>query len=173
MPYSRIVARDMPGGPPRSMHPFGETAENLTRDVWPAGAGTGAVEDHLVGQARLPGNGRPALSAGLPEVLLVRSQSCLQHVRPADPLKPGRDVPVVHIRVITALTADELEHVGVAALHTARHDAGRLAPQARRATVACLAGSRESPQAMVVNAQPRVSGIVPVARYGIDTQAVR
>ena len=84
MPYSRIVARDMPGGPPRSMHPFGETAENLTRDVWPAGA----VEDHIVGQARLPGNGRPALSAGLPEVLLVRSQSCLQHVRPVSMVSP-------------------------------------------------------------------------------------
>ena len=28
-----IVARDMPGGPPRSIHPFGEAAEHLTRDV--------------------------------------------------------------------------------------------------------------------------------------------
>jgi hypothetical protein len=72
-----------------------------------------------------------------------------------------RDVPVVHIRVITALTANELKRVGVAAFHPALHDAGRLA------------GKRESAHAMVVNAQPRVSGIVPVARYGNDTQTVR
>jgi hypothetical protein len=83
-----------------------------------------------------------------------------------------RDVPVVHIRVITALTADELERVGVAAFHPARHDPGRLAPQARRATVARLAGTRNSAHATVVNAQPRVSAIVPVARYHNDTRTV-
>ena len=54
------------------------------------------MDTALTGKARLPRERRPALSAGLPEVLLVRSQSCLQHVRPADPLKPGRDVPVGH-----------------------------------------------------------------------------
>ena len=83
-----------------------------------------------------------------------------------------RDVPVIHIRMITALTADELERGGVAAFHPARHDPGRLAPQARRATVARLAGKRDSAHAMVINAQPRVSGIAPVARYHNDTRTV-
>ena len=81
-----------------------------------------------------------------------------------------RDVPVVHIRVITALPADELERVGVAAFHPARHDASRLAPQARRAAVARLAGQRNSAHVTVVNSQPRVSAIVPVARYHNDTR---
>ena len=106
------------------------------------------------GQALLLGNGRPALSVGQPEVLLVRSESCLHRVRPAELLKPGRDVPVAHTRVITTLTANELERVGVAALYPALHDAGRLAPHARRATVARLASKRGSAHAMIVNAQP-------------------
>jgi hypothetical protein len=38
--------------------------------------------------------------------------------------------------------------------------------------VARLAGQRNSAQAMVVNAQPRVSAIVPVARYNNDTRPV-
>jgi hypothetical protein len=44
--------------------------------------------------------------------------------------------------VIAALAADELKRVGVAAFHLALHDAGRLAPQARRAAVAGLASKR-------------------------------
>src|SRR6185437_16567731 len=53
------------------------------------------------------GNGWLALAAGLSEMLCIRSEARLQRVRPADQLKPGRDLPVVQIRMITALTADE------------------------------------------------------------------
>ena len=63
-------------------------------------------------------------------------------VRPADPLKPERDLGVIQVRVIAALAADELKRVGIAAFHPALHDAGRLAPQARRAAVAGLTSKR-------------------------------
>jgi hypothetical protein len=74
--------------------------------------------------------------------------------------------------MITALPADELERVGIAAFRPARHDPGRLAPQARRATVARLAGQRNSAHATLVNAQPRVSAIGPAARYHNGTRPV-
>jgi hypothetical protein len=74
--------------------------------------------------------------------------------------------------MITALTADELERVGIAAFQPARHDPGRLAPQARRASVARLADQRNSAHATVVNAQPRVSAIAPVARHNNNTRPV-
>ena len=77
------------------------------------------------------------------------------------------------MRVITALTADELERIGVTAFHPAIHNAGRLAPQARPTTVARLASKREPAHAMAVDAQPRVSAIVSAARYANGTQTVR
>src|SRR6476646_10701458 len=116
-------------------------------------------------------NGRTVLAAGLSEMLRVRSEARLQRVRPADQLKPGRDLPVVQIRVITALTADELEHVGVAAFHPAFHDADRLAPQARGTAVARLAGSRDSARTVAVHAQPRVRGGSP-AYHGTGVRMV-
>jgi len=59
--------------------------------------------------------------------------------------------------MIAAPAADELEHAGLAAFHPARHDPGRLAPQARRLAVAGLAGNRER-RASLKKAQPRVTG---------------
>jgi len=44
--------------------------------------------------------------------------------------------------MIAAVRAHKLEHVGVAALETAVHDADRLAPQVRLAAVAGLTGGR-------------------------------
>jgi hypothetical protein len=79
------------------------------------------------------------LSGGQPEVLLIRGKARPHRVRPADALKPGRDLGVIQVRVIAAFVADEFKRPGVAACYRALHDVGRLAPQARRAAVAGLA----------------------------------
>ena len=105
------------------------------------------------------GDGWPALSGGQPEVLLIGGKACPHRVRPADPLKPGRDLAVIQVRVIAALAADELKRVGVAALSPALHDAGRPTPQARRAAVAGLTRRRERREILVITARRRVTGI--------------
>ena len=79
----------------------------------------------------------------------MRGKARPHRVWPADPLKPGRDLGVIQVRVIAALAADELKGVGVAAFYPALHDAGRLAPQGRRAAVAGLTGRREGRQTVV------------------------
>ena len=81
----------------------------------------------LTPQDRAPppfGDGRPALSGGQREVLLIPGNARPHRVRPADPLKPGRDLGVIQVRVIATLAADELKRVGIAAFHPALHDAG-------------------------------------------------
>jgi hypothetical protein len=83
-------------------------------------------------------------------VLLICGKARPHRVRPADPLKPGRDLGVIQVRVIAALAADELKRAGVVAFYPALHDAGRSAPQGRRATVAGLTSRRESRQTLVV-----------------------
>jgi hypothetical protein len=90
------------------------------------------------------------LSGGQPEVLLIRGKARPHRVRPADPLKPGRDLGVIQVRVIAAIAADELKRVGVAAFYPALHDTGRPAPQARSAAVAGLTSRREGRQTLVV-----------------------
>jgi len=83
-------------------------------------------------------------------MLLIRGKARPHRVWPADPLKPGRDLGVIQVRVIAALAADELKRVGVAAFYPALHDAGRPAPQGRRAAVARLTSRREGRQTLVV-----------------------
>jgi hypothetical protein len=56
----------------------------------------------------------------------------VQLVRPAEPLKPCRDLGVVKVGIVAAIAADDLEHAGVAAFAAALNDAGRLAPEERR-----------------------------------------
>jgi len=73
---------------------------------------------------------RPPLGTDGPRCQVV-SPRCFSYaarpgphrVRPADPLKPERDLGVIQVRVIAALAADELKRVGVAAFHPALHDA--------------------------------------------------
>ena len=72
----------------------------------------------------------------------MRGKARPHRVRPADPLKPGRDLGVIQVRVIAALAADELKRPGVAGFYPALHDAGRLAPQGRGAAVAGLTSKR-------------------------------
>jgi hypothetical protein len=47
----------------------------------------------------------------------------LQHARPAEPLKPGRDLGVIQAGIATAAGPDKLECLGVVAFHPAVHDA--------------------------------------------------
>src|ERR1039458_7277368 len=83
----------------------------------------------------------------------------LQRVRPADPLQPGRDLGVIEVGMVAAAGADELKCAGVAAFHPAVHDADRLAPQACGPAMARLASKRQRHDALIVNAQPRVTGM--------------
>ena len=61
----------------------------------------------------------------LPDVLDVSSDARRAGVGPADPLQRARDLTVVQAGIITAVAADDLELVGVAAFRPALHDAGR------------------------------------------------
>jgi hypothetical protein len=61
--------------------------------------------------------------------------------------------------MIAAAGADQLIHVGVAALDTAAHDADRLAPQDRLAAVTRLTGGRGSHDLPSRDAQPPVTAI--------------
>src|SRR5262249_20288755 len=63
------------------------------------------------------------------DVPLVCGNAGRDRVWPADPLKPRRDLGVIQVWIVTAVAADELKRVGVAAFRLAFHDAGRLAPQ--------------------------------------------
>ena len=72
------------------------------------------------------------LTADQPEVFCIRGKARPHRVGPGDPLKAGRDLGVVQIRVVTALAADELKRAGVAAFPLALLDVGRLAPHAGR-----------------------------------------
>lgn len=85
------------------------------------------------------------------------SEARLERARPAEPLKPRRDLGVLQVQVIAAIGADELEHAGVAAFGAAVHDADRLAPQVSRAAVAGLTGERAQVDAVRPSAQPRVT----------------
>jgi len=87
-----------------------------------------------------------------------------EHVRPAKPLKPRRDLAVIQVWMIAAAGAGELIHVVVAAFETAIHDAGRLAPQERRAAVAGLTAGPGSLDVFGPGAQPRVTAIIGASR---------
>ena len=97
----------------------------------------------------------------------------LQRVRPADPLQPGRDLGVIEVGMVAAAGADELKCAGVAAFHPAVHDADRLAPQACGPAMARLASKRQRHDALIVNAQPRVTGMTLFARRGDGAQMTR
>lgn len=98
-------------------------------------------------------------------MFLIRCKARPHRIGPADPLKAGRDLAVVQVRVVTALGADELKRAGVAACQLALLDVGLLAPQAGRIAVTQLASKRECDGTLIVDARPRVTGIVRAARY--------
>ena len=96
---------------------------------------------------------------GNPLVLVEHGQGRLKQVRPAQPLKPRRDLRVIQVRMIAAVGADQLVHVGVAAHDAAAHDADRLAPQDRLAAVTGLTGGRGCRDLFSRDAQPPVTAI--------------
>jgi hypothetical protein len=61
--------------------------------------------------------------------------------------------------MIAAARADQLVHVGVAALDTAAHDADRLAPQDRLAAVTGLTGGRGCHDLLSRDTQPQITAI--------------
>jgi hypothetical protein len=88
------------------------------------------------------------------EVLLVCGNADCEQVWPAEQLKPGRDLLVIQVGIVTAVAADDLLQVGVGAFCMAVHDSGRLAPQ---------------------NHRPAVSGLITVAKppsFALDTPRV-
>ena len=93
---------------------------------------------------------------------MICSQALLQRGRPAKPPKPRRDLEVIQVGTIAAAGADELIHIVVAALDTARHDAGRLVPQDRRGAVAWLPGERGHGDAVEPGTHPWVTAIMSV-----------
>jgi hypothetical protein len=80
-------------------------------------------------------------------------------VRPADLLKPRRDLGVIHIGMIAAARADEFKLVGVAAFHPAVRDADRLAPEARGPAMAGPTSKRQYHAFLGVNGYPRITGM--------------
>jgi hypothetical protein len=105
-------------------------------------------------------------------MVLLRCKARPHRVRPADLLKPGRDLGVIEVGVIAALEADELKRVGVAAFHPALHDAGRPAPQARRPAMAELTSRRKCRKTLVVITRRRATAIARAAQPGKGTRTV-
>ena len=97
-------------------------------------------------------------------MLVVRLQGCLERARPPKPLKLRRDLGVIHVWIVAAARADELECAGAAALDAAVCDAGWLAPHECRAAMAGLPGKRECHPDHGAYAQPRVTAIVQTRR---------
>jgi hypothetical protein len=60
-----------------------------------------------------------ARSGDQPEVPFIGGKGRPYRAGPTQPLKPGRDLGVIQIRVVAAVAADELEQPGVAAFATA------------------------------------------------------
>jgi len=82
-------------------------------------------------------------------------------VRPADPLQRQRDLRVIPIGVVTAVAADDLEGVPVAAFPGTLDDADRLAPEARRDAMPGLTSPRDGHDITGLNAAPRITGMAP------------
>ena len=93
-------------------------------------------------------------------MLVIYLKGRLKRARPAKPLKPRWDLGVIHVRIIPAARADELEHLGIAAFGAAVDDANRLAPDECRAAMAGLPGQRECQTDRRPHAQPRVTVIM-------------
>jgi hypothetical protein len=67
------------------------------------------------------------LTRVLLDVLLLGRHADRDRVGPADPLQLGRDIAVIQVGIVTAVAADDLVQVGVAALRLAFDHADRLA----------------------------------------------
>jgi hypothetical protein len=66
------------------------------------------------------------------------------------------------MQVVTAVAADDLERVPVAAFPTAIQGADRLAPDARRHAMPKLTSQRDSHNITELNAGPQITGMAPM-----------
>src|SRR5689334_11949490 len=107
------------------------------------------------------------LVAGLADVLVVGGKGPLERARPAKPLEPWRRLGVVHVGIVTAARADELEQVSVAALEAAVLDADRLAPHECGPAMTVLTGRRKRDDVLGLDAEPG-GAAVGRARPGDD-----
>jgi hypothetical protein len=109
-----------------------------------------------------------------PEVLLIRRQTRLEHVGPAELLKLRRDLTEIHVRMIAAAGADELKHTGVAAFHPAIDDADRAAAQDGRPAMPGLTRRGERQEDLSADTQPRITLITRAARRrGADWRGIQ
>jgi hypothetical protein len=97
-------------------------------------------------------------------VLFIRGKARRDRVRPAYLLQARRDLGVIQIRIVTALTADEFERACVSAFRPAIHDQDLLSAQNRRVTVTELTSLRGRNHTRGNHLQPRVRGIRRAAR---------
>ncbi len=123
---------------------------------------------HRITSARPAGPGH-VQPGSQPQMLRICRQARLQRVRPADPLQPRRDLGVFPIGMITAGTADDLVHAGVAGLAFLRHP-DQLPPQARCPARAGLASKGQRHHILGVHEHPRVPVITLFARCGDRAQ---
>jgi hypothetical protein len=74
--------------------------------------------------------GGESLLAPVPlDVLLVGGDARHKWIRTAEPLQRRRNLVVTKIRMVSAIAADDLVHVGVAVVGTAVYKADRAAPE--------------------------------------------
>lgn len=83
-----------------------------------------------------------AIPPGRREVLVIRCRARRKRPRPAEPLKPRRDLEEIQVRIIATAGTDELIRAGVAVFYPAIHEMGRSAPQEGRLAVVRLTGER-------------------------------
>jgi hypothetical protein len=79
-----------------------------------------------------------------PGVLLICGYARRKPVGSADPLEPGWDLALIQAGLVTAVAADELKRVGVAAFGPALNDARRPAPQHQRPAMPWLVTARHA-----------------------------
>ena len=139
--------------PAGSVRPAGDGGSS---EPGPVAAGRAGQSAPAPGSGRRGRRDRPPLAV-LGQVPLVGGDAERDRVRTAYPLKLGRDLAVIKIRMVTAVAADDLERVGVAAFRLARHDAGRLAPQDHRPVLAGLQASLHA--CLLRDESPRPSSV--------------
>ena len=94
------------------------------------------------------------------EVRLVGGQALDDRIGSADMLQASSDVGVIQVRVVAAVTADDLEHAGIPAFYPAVHEVCGLASQHGGAAMTELASWRERGAGRSVHRpQPFVTGI--------------
>jgi hypothetical protein len=97
-----------------------------------------------------------------PDVRYVGGNAVRDRVRPADLPKLRPDLGVIQVRMITAVAADDLKRIGIAAFRAAVHDANRLAAENHRPAMPGLVTGHHVLIAMpCISPRPVRRGIIP------------